>query len=69
MSSYSNIRSIDTTNHCFLVPPTSTQKQMPPCPRLPVPWVGGTMPNTNQIYAVNEDPSNPLRCIPPPKKK
>ena len=65
--SYSSIRTIDTTNVCFLTPPTVEQKKEPPCPRLPVPWVGGSMPRTNQIYAVNQDPSNPLNCLPVPQ--
>lgn len=66
MSSYSSIRSIDSSNHCFLVPPTPVEKITPPCPRLPVPWVG-SMPTNNRIVRVNEDPSNPLSCL--PKKK
>ena len=69
MSSYSSIQSMDSMNVCFLTPPTVEQKREPPCPRLPVPWVGGSMPRTNQIYAVNQDPANPLNCLPLPQPK
>ena len=69
MSFYSSLQELDVSNHCFLHAPPPSVVKTPPCPRLPVPWVGSTMPRTNQIYAVNENPSNPLRCIPPPPKK
>lgn len=68
MASYSSIRSMETTNECFLRPPPEKVEKIPPCPRLPVPWVG-PMPTTNQIYRINEDPANPLRCVPDQNKK
>ena len=51
--SYSSLREVDQSYHCFMEGPPE-----PSC-RGPV-----SLPRTNQIYAVNADPSNPLRCTP-----
>ena len=61
---------MDASYHCFMNGDSPQQPPKPSCvaQRGPV-----SLPRTNQIYAVNEDPANPLRCVPrppgPPLKK
>jgi hypothetical protein len=57
--SYSSLREVDQSYHCFMEGPPSPPPPPEPSCRGPV-----SLPRTNQIYAVNADPSNPLRCTP-----
>lgn len=61
--SYSSLREVDQSYHCFMKGPPSPPPPPEPSCRGPV-----SLPRTNQIYAVNADPSNPLRCTPLLKK-